>query len=478
MGQASTIDLFRSIWPIALVSTIAILLVMSFLYNALQEIMSEMERRECVALEFGMRDPLTGLANRILLHERLAGSIERHRRNGENFALLMLDLDHFKKVNDLLGHQAGDELLKGVASRLNALSRETDTIARLGGDEFVVVQTNINGIASVEHLCRRISKELAKPFVIAGREVSVAVTIGSVVAGQAKGDVTDYLRRADIALYKAKDSGRNCFRLFSDSMDAEVHRRASIEDALRKSLSSGRGLEVHYQPQIDSSGQVKGVEALLRWIHPVLGNLAPSEVVPIAEEIGLIEKLGEFVFRDACRTAQKCPDLFVAVNISPLQFAKTARLSESLKQIAEEAGVSCAQIELEITENVFIEQGQNCESHIKALREQGFRIALDDFGTGYSSLSYLRRFQVDKIKLDKSFADDQNLQGSVAIIRAAVVLAHTLGLEVVAEGIETAEQEQVALEAGCDGLQGYRYAAAMPADRLIEYLQSPLRAVA
>ena len=473
-GQASSIDLFHSIWPIALVSTVAIVLLMSFLYNALQQIISEMERRERAALAFGMRDPLTGLANRILLYDRLDGSIERRRRNDENFALLMLDLDHFKKVNDVLGHQAGDELLKGVATRLQALSRNTDTVARIGGDEFVIVQTNIRRVADVHRLCRRISKELAKPFVIDGRDVSVGVSIGSVLASQAKGDSTEYMRRVDIALYKAKEGGRNCFRFFSDAMDAEVHRRASIEDALRKSLPSGEGLEVHYQPQIDAYGKIRGVEALLRWTHPLFGNLEPSEVVPIAEEVGLIEKLGEFVFKEVCRTAQKCPELFVALNISPLQFAKSARLSESLKQIVEAAGVSCAQIELEITENVFIEQGQECESQINALREQGFRIALDDFGTGYSSLSYLRRFQVDKIKLDKSFADDQNLQGSVAIIRAAVVLAHTLGLEVVAEGIETLEQEQVALEAGCDGLQGYRYAAPMPADRLHEYLATTL----
>ena len=477
-SRSNPAELFHVIWPVVLIATVAITLVMSFLYNALEEIMLEMERREREAVAFGMLDPLTGLANRIRLNDRLSTSIERRLRKNEKFALLMLDLDHFKKVNDVLGHQAGDEMLKGVAGRLSALSRDTDTVARLGGDEFVIIQTDVKRAADVQHLCGRISQELAKPFLIDGRELTVGVSIGSVLADLANGDATEYMRRVDIALYKAKADGRNCIRFFSDTMDAEVQRRARIEDDLRKALSGGEGLEVHYQPQIDAHGNIKGVEALLRWTHPVFGDLRPTEVVPIAEEVGLIEQLGEFVFRDACRTARNWPELFLAVNISPMQFTKSAHLSERLKQIAEEIGVPCEQIELEITESVFIKHGHECEKHIKTLREQGFRVALDDFGTGYSSLSYLRRFQVDKIKLDKSFADDQNVQGSVAIIRAAVMLAHALGLEVVAEGIETAEQEQVALEAGCDGLQGYRYAAAMPAGALRDYVFSSPRAVA
>ena len=478
VDRFSPAELFRAIWPVALIATVAITLVMSFLYNSLEGVMLEMERRERVAVAFGMHDPLTGLANRILLNDRLSTSIERHLRKNEKFALLMLDLDHFKNVNDVLGHQVGDELLKGVAGRLSALSRDTDTVARLGGDEFVMIQADVKRVADVQRLCGRISQALARPFLINGRELTVGVSMGSVLAGQATGDATEYMRRVDIALYKAKADGRNCIRFFSDTMDAEVQRRARIEDDLRKALQSGEGLEVHYQPQIDSLGSIKGVEALLRWTHPIFGDLGPTEVVPIAEEAGLIEKLGEFVFREACRTARNWPQLFVAVNISPMQFTKSACLSERLKQIAEEIGVLCEQIELEITESVFIDHGQDCEKHIKSLREQGFRVALDDFGTGYSSLSYLRRFQVDKIKLDKSFADDQNVQGSVAIIRAAVMLAHALGLEVVAEGIETAEQEHVALEAGCDGLQGYRYAAAMPADSLSDYIVSSVRSVA
>jgi EAL domain-containing protein (putative c-di-GMP-specific phosphodiesterase class I) len=299
-----------------------------------------------------------------------------------------------------------------------------------------------------------------------------------VASTKRNGEPAEFLRRADIALYRAKSEGRNCFRFFSPEMDIDLQRRAIIEDDLRRALSSGAGLDVHYQPQISAEGSVMGAEALLRWDHATLGGLHPAEVIPIAEEAGLIGQLGEFVFREACRAALRWPDLFVSVNVSPVQVARTPALPQRFKRIADEEGVSCCQLELEITENLFIEQGQNCEKLIETLRSRGFRIALDDFGTGYSSLSYLRRFRVDKIKLDKSFADDQSVEENVAIIRAAVSLAHALGLTVVAEGIETRQQEQIALEAGCDGLQGFRYAAAMRADQMDEYLNSADRVAA
>lgn len=463
---ADVLHLFRSIWPLVLTTTVMVVLVMSFLHDSLQSILKEMDETTQVAIARGMYDPLTGLANRVLLEDRLRQAIERRQRTGENFALLMLDLDHFKKVNDVLGHHAGDELLMSVAKRLRKLTRETDTVARLGGDEFVVVQSGVSSERDAQLLCHRIVNILGEPIVINGREVKAGASIGAILGDQTNGDASEYMRLADIALYRAKDDGRNTFRFFTDAMDAQVHRRADIEQALRQALPSGSGLEVHYQPQIDIYGHVTGLEALLRWNHPEYGYLEPSEVIPIAEEVGLIDALGSFVFRRACETASRFPHLSVAVNVSAHQFARATRLADTLKRIADRAGVSCAQLEIEITENAFVDRGPECEMQINALRASGFRIALDDFGTGYSSLSYLKRFKVDKIKLDKSFADYGDLHNSVALIRAVVVLAHTLGLQVVLEGIESAEQEQVALEAGCDGFQGYRYGKAVPVEEI------------
>jgi diguanylate cyclase (GGDEF)-like protein len=458
--QRASFQLFHAVWPIVLVSTVAVILVMSLLYHALGEIMKELADREKDAVILGLHDALTGLANRVLLNDRLAMAIERQFRNQEDFAILMLDLDHFKTVNDVMGHHAGDQLLQGVAGRLREMLRETDTIARLGGDEFVIIQANVGKAGAVRRLCSRLVKELSKPFEIDGRPVTVGVSIGCTLSDRAGSNVEEYMRRSDIALYKAKKSGRNCYRFFSIAMDAQVQRRARIENDLRAALKRGEGLEVHFQPQVDRNGVIQGVESLLRWFHPVFGNLPPSEIVPIAEEIGLINAVGEFVFREACRVAGKWPDLFVAVNISMKQFSRSSSLSERFKNIAAEANVPTKRIELELTETALVRR-DDCGSQITTLRAHGFRIALDDFGTGLSSLSSLRRFQVDKIKLDKSFADDTDRHRNIAILKSAVMLAHTLGLEVVAEGIENVEQEEVAIQAGCDGLQGYRYAQPM-----------------
>lgn len=466
----NVLHLFRSIWPLVLTTTVMVVLVMSSLHGAIQNILQEMDEAAQLAISRGMFDPLTGLANRVLLEDRLSQAIERRHRTGENFALLMLDLDHFKKVNDVMGHAAGDELLKTIAAKVTSLTRETDTVARLGGDEFVVVQSGISTVRDAQLLCRRIVESLGGPIVINDREVKVGASIGAVFGNQSGGDTNEYMRLADIALYRAKGDGRNTFRFFTDVMDAEVLRRANIEQSLRKILPSGNGLDVYYQPQIDGHGQIMGLEALLRWNHPEYGFIDPSEIIPIAEEIGLISELGCLVFERACEIAARFPHLSIAVNVSALQFAKPTKLADTLKRIADRAGVTCAQMEIEITENAFVERGQDCEKQINALRSCGFRIALDDFGTGYSSLSYLRRFNVDKIKLDKSFANYGDLNKSVALIRAVVVLAHTLGLHVVVEGIETLEQEQIALEAGCDGLQGYRYGKAVTSDEIASLL--------
>lgn len=470
-GGTAPIELFKTIWPMILISTIATVMVMSLLYSALQDILIDTERREKVALKLGMQDSLTGLANRRLLEDRLNQAIDQARRYGAGFAVHLLDLDHFKRVNDVHGHPVGDALLTEVAKRLKAISRASDTTARLGGDEFVIVQAGVSNLEDSEQFCDRLIDIMRDPFHVEGRDMTAGFSIGSVLSGHGH-SADDFLRKADIALYTAKASGRNCSSTFCDAMEEKVQRSAQIESALRKALPSGRGLSVYFQPQVNVQGALAGVEALLRWNHESLGQLNPAEVVSIAEDVGLIEALGDHVFRQACQAARCLPGLFVSVNLSPLQFASATGLAEHLAMLAKAAGVSCSRIELEITEHLFVEHGFKIEEQIEALQAHGFRIALDDFGTGYSSLSYLRRFPVDKIKLDKAFATDEYRKGNVALIRGVVSLAHSLGLEVVAEGIETAEQEQVALEAGCDGLQGYRYGKAQSLGDFLHQNQS------
>jgi len=465
----SNAQLFESIWPIALTSAVAIILVMSFLYRSLVELVLELERREADAQHEAVHDKLTGLANRALLEDRLNVALGRFRRDRSKFALLMLDLDRFKLVNDSLGHAAGDLLVQQVGGRLTALLRETDTVARIGGDEFAIIQSEPRGEGDVRRLCSRIIDALGQPFHLNDREARVGVSVGAILPTEIEGSAAELIRKADITMYEAKTAGRNCYRLFSDEMDFAVQRRNMVEKKLREALDTGTGLRLHYQPQLNVKGAVIGVEGLLRWQDPDLGDISPAEIIPIAEESGLIDELGELTFRQACRGASKWPQITVAVNLSPLQFRRRD-LTAVLQRIVREEGVTCDRIEIEVTENLLIEHADICAAAMAELRAIGFRLSLDDFGTGYSSLSYLRRFPVDKIKLDRSFIDSADLDQSISIIRAAVTLGHALGLEVIAEGISTAEQERVALEAGCDALQGYRYAPAMPEDELGAFL--------
>lgn len=471
------VEILGTIWPITLTCAVAVTLVMSALYRTLLHLFTELQEREAVAKHVALHDQLTGLPNRVLLQDRLEQALTRYRRTGEKMALLVLDLDRFKQVNDTLGHQAGDELVCLVGKRLQSLLRETDTVARLGGDEFAIVMTNIYSRIAVQHLCRRIVDAISEPFQINGREARVGVSIGAILADQHDGNASDLIRKADITMYKAKRSGRGFYRLYSEDLEAAVRRRDQIEMDLRAALASGTGLLVHYQPQIASNGSVAGFECLLRWTHPVLGNITPGEVVPIAEECGLIAPIGEFVLREACKAARAWPELSFAVNLSPVQF-RAPNLPARLSAIAAEEGVPCEQIELEITENLLLENGDGCEAAIQKLRGHGFRVALDDFGTGYSSLAYLRQFPIDKIKLDRSFIDVAHQEDSIAIIRAAVHLGQALKLEVVAEGVSAKEHEQVALEAGCNGLQGFLYAPALPLADVQDYILQRRRSLA
>ncbi|HEY0324557.1 MAG TPA: EAL domain-containing protein [Allosphingosinicella sp.] len=463
--------LFGSIWPIALTSTVAVVMVMSFLFRSIVEMGAELERREAEAQHQALHDQLTGLANRALLEDRLAHALSRYRRSGEPLALLMLDLDRFKQVNDTLGHNAGDDMVRQVAERLRELLRDTDTVARIGGDEFAIIQARPRGEADVRRLCERVIETIGKPYRLGDREAQVGVSVGAVFAGAEITSATDLLRKADITMYRAKAAGRDCFRIFTEAMDADVQRRDKIETILRAELDAGKGPELHFQPVIGGTGEVVSVEGLMRWDQAVLGPIAPAEIVPVAEECGLIEHLGFNLARQACALARRFPDLSVSINLSPVQF-RSPDFPDVLRRLVEGEGVPCNQIELEITEQLFLDHGALCEPALNALREAGFRICLDDFGTGYSSLSCLRRFPVDTVKLDHSFVDLAARDQSIALIRAAVTLGHAMKMEVIAEGISSEAEAQVALEAGCDGLQGYLYARAMPADHLEPWLAS------
>ena len=459
----SRFELFSSIWPIALTSAVAVILVMSFLYKSLVDLVDELEAREASAQHQALHDQLTGLANRALLEDRLSQALTRYRRSGEQVALLMLDLDRFKQVNDTLGHNAGDKLVAEVGDRLRSLLRETDTVARIGGDEFAIVQVSPKGEADVRRLCERIISVIRKPFIIGDREARVGVSIGAVFASKEVAEASELLRKADITMYRAKAAGRDCFRIFTEAMDADVQRRDQIESSLRSQLRDGEGPRSplpadHRQPRQGHRPRRPGPLGAPDARHDRAERADPD--------------------RRGMRRDRRARPICVPRRLQDgAALAGPQHRGEPLADAVPRAalpGERCArsprrrasqpsQLELEITESLFIEHGSLCGQTIQELRRDGFRIVLDDFGTGYSSLSCLRRFPVDKIKLDRSFIDIAARDQSVAIIRAAVTLGHAMDLEVVAEGISCREEEQIALEAGCDGLQGHLYAPAMPA---------------
>jgi diguanylate cyclase (GGDEF)-like protein len=459
----------------AVVALLVLLMAMRMRHLMKRDVeqLSELERahveltaKEAQAHHLAYHDVLTGLPNRALFNDNADQALLRSR-HGEPMAILLLDLDRFKNVNDRFGHLAGDELIREVAGRLSRVLEEPDAIARLGGDEFAILLQKDALARGIETTLDRILRELRKPFDILGNQAHVGVSIGVALAPEYGTDRTELMRKADIALYRAKDEGRDCYRFFNESMDETVQLRATLEADLREALASGEGLSVHYQPLIDSAGRkVTGLEALLRWDHPEHGCVPPHLFVPVAEETGLISPLGDWVMKQACEVARAWPKLSVAVNLSPVQFCDEG-FAERLSGIVRDAGVSPYQIELEVTEGVVLDQNETVRGALRKLRQQGFRIALDDFGTGYSSLSYLREFEVDRIKIDKSFV--QNLGQTMdadAIVTAVVTLGHAMGLQVTAEGVETADQETFLRSAGCNVLQGFLFAKAMPANEL------------
>jgi len=465
------------IGPAAALLSVLILVLMGLLLgwlaramSALQSMVVELRASEAQAQHLAFHDVLTGLPNRALFDDRLDQALARTQR-GEKVSVLMLDLDRFKHVNDTLGHHAGDGLIRELAGRLSKLLRSSDTLARLGGDEFAIVQTGIAGEGDIEALCTRILAAVREPFDVLGHQAFVGVSIGIALAPEAGTDRVEVMRKADIALYRAKAEGRGCYRIFTAAMDETVKVRGAIEEELREALATGVGLEVAYQPQVAGAGKpIVGLEALVRWRHPGRGMILPDQFIPVAEQTGLISQIGELVMRDACSTSRQWPNLFISVNLSPVQF-RGEGFAERMIQIARESGTDPRKIELEITEGVLLDdEGQTAQT-LKALREAGFRIALDDFGTGYSSLGYLHRYEVDKIKIDRSFVNSLGKEDSAtAIVSAIIALGQAMKLTVTAEGVETQEQERFLRSAGCDELQGYRYSKALDREQVARLL--------
>ena len=406
-------------------------------------------------------DPLTGLANREAFLPDVEGAIER----GATFAMMMVDLDHFKKVNDTLGHPVGDALLRKVSERLSTAIRKTDRVARLGGDEFAVLQFNSDQPAGAETLAKRIVELIGRPYVIDGHMIDIGASVGVALSG-AIGNSADLLKEADIALYRAKHAGRGCYCFFEQSMNAEMQERRALEIDLRRALAF-RQFELHYQPQINLKTQrVTGLEALIRWRHPERGLVSPATFIPLAEETGMIIPIGEWVIRQACEHAANwASPVPVAVNVSAKQLA-SGKLINTVASALAHSGLQPDRLEMEITESVIMANVDNCIATLHALRDLGIRISMDDFGTGYSSLSYLRSFPFHTIKIDQSFIRTMNCEKSDGIIRAITAIGEHLGMTTIAEGVETAAQLDRVTDSGCGSAQGYLFSRPVPADKV------------
>jgi diguanylate cyclase (GGDEF)-like protein len=436
------------------------------------EDITERHRTEERISHMARHDALTGLANRVLFRERMDEGLERVEAGAESMAVLCLDLDNFKAINDTLGHPVGDRLLSAVAHLLISVLGPKETIARLGGDEFAVLQSCVEP-HSVEMLARRLIDVLGQPIMVDGHEINTSVSIGIAIAPLDSTAADHLMKCADLALYRAKAEGGARYRFFEPDMDTRLQERRVLELDLRKALTNGE-FELFYQPLVRAKdGKLDGMEALLRWNHPVRGLVPPMEFISLAEETGLIVPIGEWVLRQACTEAARWPGaLKVAVNLSPVQFKGRGLVSTVAGALAA-AGLPATRLELEITEAVLMQEDDLTLAMLHQLRALGVRISMDDFGTGYSSLSYLRSFPFDKIKIDRSFiADLDRNSDSAAIVRAIAGLGASLGIDVTAEGVETAEQLERVRRDGCTEIQGYFFSQPRPAAEVFEIIAS------
>ncbi len=417
-------------------------------------------------------DDLTGLARRNALMASLSHHLALSEGNGTHLAIHCLDLDRFKPINDTLGHGIGDQLLKKVADRLRATCRKEDVVARVGGDEFLILQLGIDGVADAERLATRLVDMVGRTYVLNGHTVNVGVSVGVALNG-ARTQGRDVLRDADLALYEAKRAGRGRFRFFEEGMDTQLQERRTLEIDLRRALAL-KQFALHYQPFLDlSTGAVIGFEALLRWNHPVRGSVPPLDFISVAEENGLIVKIGEWVLRTACEAAATWPgEMVVAVNVSPLQF-KADSLLATIAACLARSGLPPHRLELEITEGALLEDTANVLATLHALRDLGVRISMDDFGTGYSSLSYLQKFPFSKIKIDRSFVANADAD-SHAILKAVSGLGTSLGMAITAEGVETAEQLARIRGQRCTHVQGFLTGRPMAIDQVSGFIANNL----
>jgi diguanylate cyclase (GGDEF)-like protein len=421
------------------------------------EDITERRRAEKQIAHMARHDSLTDLPNRVLFREQLAMALANVHR-GERLAVLYLDLDHFKSINDTLGHLAGDELLQAVARRLQGCLRDTDTVARVGGDEFAIIQTRIKEPDDTAILARRVREAICAPYDIAGHSVITDTTVGISIAPDDGVEPNDLIKNADMALYGAKSDGRGTYRFFEPAMDARMKARRMLELALRQALTAGE-FELHYQPLVNlADNRITCCEALIRWHHPERGMIPPADFIPVAEEVGLIVPIGEWVMRQACADAKRWPDdVKVAVNLSAIQVMNQSLVSVVVSALAE-SGLPARRLEIEITESVLMRNTDTTLSALHRLRELGISISLDDFGTGYSSLSYLRSFPFDKIKIDRCFVSGlPDASDSVAIVRAVAGLAENLNMVTTAEGVETEQQLAQVRALGCTEMQGFLF---------------------
>jgi diguanylate cyclase (GGDEF)-like protein len=420
-------------------------------------------------------DALTGLPNRVLLDDRLQQAIAHADRDMRSFALLVCDLDRFKLINDSLGHRAGDELLQEVGRRLTTVVRAADTVARFGGDEFVLIGTSTADAEDAARLATRVMDVLQAPVRIAGIDIHTSPSIGIAMYPDDGTSMQVLLAHADAAMYSAKQQGRGNFRRYAPGMDAGTEDRVQLESELHNALTLNQ-FELHYQPKVDTrTGEVRSAEALIRWMHPTRGIVSPAEFIPLAEDCGLIGAIGGWVIREACRQTRAwqldgVPTLRVSVNLSASQF-RDSGLVDSIRRALDDAGLQARYLEVELTESAVMSDPEKSIAVLEQLSAMGVLVSVDDFGTGYSSMSYLRRFPIDKLKIDRVFINEiVSRPEDASIVRAIVSLAHSLRLKVVAEGVETPAQLDFLKTAGCDEYQGYHFSRPLPAtdfERLI-----------
>ena len=466
-------EIVRSVIPFIAVALAGFALLAAFVLRYMRRTAVAIAAGELRLRHLAMHDPLCGLPNRIFFGERLEAVIDEVRAGSSPAAVFYIDLDHFKDVNDTLGHPVGDELIRNVTLRLSHTLRGDDLVARLGGDEFAVITSIGDDSSKMMAVAQRIIAAICAPYVINRQNIVIGASIGIAVIDRKCGAAADIMRYADMALYRAKNEGRNRACIYDAAMDADLSNRKLLEGDLREAIENNH-LKLLYQPIVNKSGEtVVGVEALCRWTHPTRGEIPPSEFIAVAEHSGLIIELGGWVLRRACLDGKAWPGLTVSVNVSPLQFRRTD-FFDVVQSTLSETDFDPARLEIELTESVLLGNVDTAEAGMLRLKALGVHLALDDFGTGYSSLLYLRRLPFDKLKIDRSFVlAIEKAADAAAIVHAVVSLGRGLGMKVTAEGVETADQQLFLRAAGVHFMQGFRFGRAVTAAAITERLQSP-----